>query len=200
VGGRDAGRAAAAATRAGAALPLAIDVTDPASVEAAFARLEAEAGRLDLLVNGAGTGRFLDVADTSEADWEAMIGTNLTGAWRVTKRALPALRASRGMILNVVSVGGRKAFPGSSAYCASKFGLLGFAESLREEVRGEGVRVVNLLPGATDTPFWDGIDGDWDRSRMIRPEDVAAAAVAALRMPPGALVEEIVVAPAGGSL
>ena len=104
------------------------------------------------------------------------------------------------MVLNVVSVGGRRAFPGSSAYCASKFGMLGLAESLREEYRGRGVRVVNLLPGAVDTSLWDAIEGDWDRTRMLRPEDVAEAVRGALRLPAGALVEEIVIGPAGGAL
>ena len=92
------------------------------------------------------------------------------------------------------------AFSGSSAYVASKFGQLGFAESLRAEHRGAGLRVVNLLPGAVDTPFWNGIDGDWDRSKMLLPADVAEAARAAIRMPAGALVEEIRLGPAGGSL
>ncbi len=199
--GRHEERLAEAVAETGASLELVCDLRDPKAVEAAFSLLEKEFGRLDLLVNNAGVGRFLSVEDTEEADWEAMIGTNLTGTWRVTRRALPLLLAGKaGAILNVISVAGRKAFPGSSAYCASKFGMLGLAESIREEYRGRGLRVINLLPGAVDTPFWDGIDGEWDRSRMLRPETVAEAALGALRLPPEALAEEIVLGPAGGAL
>jgi len=200
LGGRDAARLQAAASQAGAEFPLVLDVRDPDSVEAAFGRLEAQFGRLDLLVNSAGTGRFLSLEETDEASWAAMIDTNLTGTWRVIRRAMPLLLARRGMILNVISIGGRKAYPGSSAYGASKFGMLGLAESLREEFRGRGVRIINLLPGATATRFWEDIPGSWDRSRMIQPEDIAQAALAAIRLPERALVEEIVIRPARGDL
>ncbi len=198
--GRDEKRLAEAERATGAFLSCVCDVRDPAAVEAAFSLLEKEFGGLDLLVNNAGMGRFLSLEDTEEADWESMIGTNLTGSWRVTRRALPLLLRSKGTVLNVISVAGRKAFPGSSAYCASKFGMLGLAESLREEYRGRGLRVINLLPGAVDTPFWEGIEGEWDRSAMLRPEAVAEAAMGALKLPEGALAEEIVIAPTGGSL
>lgn len=198
--GRREERLQSVAGETGADLILVCDVRDPASVQAAFGRLEEEFGRLDLLVNNAGYGEFLSLEQTDEEKWAAMIDTNLSGTWRVSKRAMPLLLASRGMILNVVSTGGRKGYPGSSAYCASKFGMLGLAESLREEFRGRGVRVVNLLPGATDTPFWDDIPGDWARDRMIRPEDVAQAALAALRLPDRVLMEEILIRPAGGDL
>lgn len=200
LGSRNIARASAVATEIGAELGLACDVRSPDSVrEAASCIAEAFAG-LDLLVNNAGCGDFLAVLATSEAAWAEMIDTNLSGTFRVTKACLPMLLESRGMILNIISTAGRTAFSGSSAYVASKFGQLGFAESLRAEHRGAGLRVVNLLPGAVDTPFWNGIDGDWDRSKMLLPADVAEAARAAIRMPAGALVEEIRLGPAGGSL
>ncbi len=198
--GRDPARLQAAAQEARAELALVCDLREPAAVDAAIARIEKDFGRLDLLVNNAGQGRFLSLAETSEADWDAMIGTNLTGAWRITRRALPLLLASRGALLNIISVAGRQGFASNSAYCASKFGLRGLAEALREELRGQGLRVINVYPGATDTPFWDTVAGDWDRSRMLRPADVAQAARDALRLPPSALVEDLVIGPAGGAL
>ncbi len=199
--GRNVKRLAATEAETGVCLSTPCDLRDPRAVEAAFSLIEKEFGRLDLLVNSAGVGRFLSLEATEEADWEAMIGTNLGGTWRVTRRALPLLLADEGgTILNVISVAGRKAFAGSSAYCASKFGMLGLAESIREEFRGRGLRVINLLPGAVDTPFWDAIEGDWDRGKMLRPETVAEAALAALRLPREALAEEIVIGPAGGAL
>ena len=198
--GRAAGRLEAAARETGAELALVCDLRDPTAVDTAIARIEKGFGRLDVLVNNAGQGRFLSLAETSEADWEAMIGTNLTGAWRITRRCLPLLLASRGALVNIISVAGRQGFASNSAYCASKFGLRGLAEALREELRGQGLRVINIYPGATDTPFWDTVSGTWDRSRMLRPEDVARAARDALRMPAGALVEDLVIGPAGGAL
>ncbi len=193
-------RAAKAAGEIGAELGLACDVRSQESVGDAVNCLLESFGGLDLLVNNAGIGEFIDVDKTSEAAWNEMVDTNLSGTFRVTKACLTPLLVSRGMIINVISTAARTAFPGSSAYVASKFGQLGFAESLRAEYRDRGLRVVNLLPGAVATPFWDRIAGDWDRGKMLRPEDVAAAARSALSMPDGALVEEIRLGPAGGSL
>jgi len=193
-------RAAAAAVAIGAELGLACDVRSPESVREAAKGLREAFGGLDLLVNNAGTGEFLSVEETSEAAWAEMIDVNLSGTFRMTRDCLPMLLESRGMVLNVISTAARRAFPGSCAYVASKFGQLGFAESLRAEYRDRGLRVVNLLPGAVDTPFWDRVAGDWDRSKMLRPEDVAEAARAAIRLPSGALLEEISLGPAGGAL
>jgi NAD(P)-dependent dehydrogenase (short-subunit alcohol dehydrogenase family) len=200
ISARELDRAATAAGEVSAELGLACEVRSPDSVrEAANCLLEAFGG-LDLLVNNAGCGEFLSVDETSEDAWAAMIDTNLSGTFRVSKAVLPMLLENRGMVLNVISTAARTAFPGSSAYVASKFGQLGFAESLRAEYRDRGLRVVNLLPGAVDTPFWNRIAGDWDRSKMLKPVDIATAARTAIRMPAGALVEEIRLGPAGGSL
>jgi len=193
-------RAATAAGEIGAELGLACEVRSPDSVREAASCLHEAFGGLDLLVNNAGCGEFLSVDETSEDAWAAMIDTNLSGTFRVTQAVLPMLLDRRGMVLNVISTAARTAFPGSSAYVASKFGQLGFAESLRAEYRDRGLRVVNLLPGAVDTPFWNHIAGDWDRSKMLKPEDIAAAARSAIRMPAGTLVEEIRLGPAGGAL
>jgi len=197
---RDIARASSTAREIDAELGLACDVRSPESVREAASCLAEAFGGLDLLVNNAGTGEFLGVLETGEAAWTAMIDTNLSGTFRVTRACLPMLLESRGMVLNVISSAARNAFPGSSAYVASKFGQLGFAESLRAEHRDKGLRVVNLLPGAVDTPFWDRIAGDWDRSKMLRPADVAKAARSAIRTAEGALVEEIRIGPAGGAL
>ncbi|MBC8366528.1 SDR family NAD(P)-dependent oxidoreductase [bacterium] len=193
-------RAATAAGEIGAELGLACDVRSPESVRDAVNCLLESFGGLDLLVNNAGVAEFFNVDKTSEAVWAAMIDTNLSGTFRVTKACLPSLLDGGGMVINVLSTAARTAFPGSSAYVASKFGQLGFAESLRAEYRDRGLRVVNILPGAVDTPIWDNIEGDWDRSKMLRPKDVAEVARTALRAPAATLVEEIRLGPAGGAL
>ncbi len=193
-------RAAAAARDVNAELGLACDLRSPESVGDAVNCLVESFGGLDLLVNNAGTGEFLGVDETSEAAWAEMIDTNLSGTFRVTRACLPFLLEGGGMVVNVLSTASRTAFPGSSAYVASKFGQLGFAESLRAEFRDRGLRVVNLLPGAVDTPFWNRIEGDWDRGKMLQAADVAEAARTAIRAPAGTLLEEIRLGPAGGAL
>ena len=99
---------------------------------------------------------------------------NLTGPFVVLQEALSAIKESpKGHIFNVSSTAGKQGFAGSTAYCASKYGLRGFSDALREELRGDNVRVSTVYPGATDTEIFNGVDGDWDRSKMNKPEDVA---------------------------
>ena len=110
------------------------------------------------------------------------------------------LAAGRGTIIAVVSLAAVRAIPGCAAYTASKAGVLGLVRALAAEVRGRGVRVAALSPGAVDTPFWDGIPSPPDRTRMLRPEAVAEAALLVAAQPPEAFVEEIVLAPTPGVL
>jgi 3-oxoacyl-[acyl-carrier protein] reductase len=110
------------------------------------------------------------------------------------------LAAGRGTIVAVVSLAAVRAIPGCAAYTASKAGVLGLVRALAAEVRTRGVRVAALCPGAVDTTFWDGIPGPLDRSRMLRPEAVAEAALMVAVQPPEAFVEEIVLAPTPGVL
>jgi 3-oxoacyl-[acyl-carrier protein] reductase len=110
------------------------------------------------------------------------------------------LGAGRGTIVAVVSLAAVRAIPGCAAYTASKAGVLGLVRALAAEVRGRGVRVAALSPGAVDTPFWDAIPSPPDRHRMLRPEAVAEAALLVAAQPPEAFVEEIVLAPTPGVL
>ncbi len=105
------------------------------------------------------------IEQTDESLWDAILETNLKGAYLVTRSALPHLRESRGDIVNISSTAGRQAFAGSSAYCASKWGLMGLTNVLREELRDTGIRVMTVVPGAVDTGIWDDIpDAGVDRS------------------------------------
>ena len=158
-------------------------------------------GRLDCLVTAQGTGSFGPLEASRLTDWDSMIRGNLTATYLLCRSALPPmLAAGRGTIVAIVSLAAVRAIPGCAAYTASKAGVLGLARSLAAEVRGRGVRVAALCPGAVDTPFWDGIPGAPDRIRMLRPEAVAEAALLVVAQPPGAFVEEIVLAPTPGVL
>jgi NAD(P)-dependent dehydrogenase (short-subunit alcohol dehydrogenase family) len=167
------------------------------AVEAALARF----GRLDCLVTAQGAGAFGPLEASRVQDWDAMLRANLTATYLLCRAALPAmLAAGQGTIIALVSLAAVRAIPGCAAYTASKAGVLGLVRALAAEVRGRGVRVAALSPGAVDTPFWDEIPSPPDRSRMLRPEAVAEAALLIATQPPGAFVEEIVLAPTPGVL
>jgi NAD(P)-dependent dehydrogenase (short-subunit alcohol dehydrogenase family) len=185
----------------GRALALPADVTDEAQASAMVAHTLDAFGRLDALVNAAGVGSFRPVAELSLAEWERHLRVNLTGTFLACRAALGPMRAQgAGQIVNILSIAAKVPFPGAAAYCASKWGALGFTRVLAEEVRRQGIRVTALCPGSVDTPFWDGIESHPDFARMMRPEDVAEAVAFILDQPPGIVTDEMVVMPSDGSL
>jgi NAD(P)-dependent dehydrogenase (short-subunit alcohol dehydrogenase family) len=193
--------AEAVAAGGGEAVVVPGDAADEATASGAVDATLARFGRLDCLVTAQGTGAFGALEASRPADWEAMLRGNLTATYLLCRAALPPmLAAGRGTIVAVASLAAVRAIPGCAAYTASKAGVLGLARALAAEVRGRGVRVAALCPGAVDTPFWDQVPSPPDRSRMLRPEAVADAAVLVATQPPGAFVEEIVLAPTPGVL
>ena len=145
------------------------DVKNYEEIKGAIERVVEKEGGLDILVVNAGIARVGYVEEFNISDWLEVLNTNLNGAFYTVKAALPHIREG-GHIVFVGSIASKRAFPGWSAYCASKWGLLGFAKSLGEELKGK-IKVSTVLPGAVDTPLWEGIGGD--RSRMLKAEDVA---------------------------
>ena len=164
----------------GVALPF--DVTVGTDVEVARTVVESGGAQLDVLVNAARVFDLAPVVGTREAILARNLGVNLAGAINVTRAFLPGmLEAASGLVINVGSVAGWRAFPDNAAYSASKYGLRGFHDVLLEELRGTGVRACLLEPGAVDTALWDPLDPDSaphlpDRAEMLRSEDVARAA------------------------
>ncbi len=185
----------------GSGLALRLDVRVESEISALAKRVEREIGRLDVLVHNAGIYTAAPVAETTSADWRETLETNLTGPFLLTREMLPLLRGSaKGHLFMIGSIASRQAFAECGAYCASKFGLLGLTEVLREELRGSGIRVTSVLPGATDTAAWDGKGADEQRPRMVRAEEVAEAVVAAYALPPSSSVDEISITPAAGPI
>ncbi len=177
------------------------DVSDESAVGAMVKRALAEHGRVDILVTAAGAAGFGSVADSKTTEWDQMLAVNLRGAMLCCRAVLPAMMAQRrGTIINVGSVVTSRILPGSAAYTASKYGLLGFSRVLAEEVRPHGVRVGILSAGATDTPLWDAVPRAPDRGLMLRPEQVAEAALLMALLEPSATLEEMTLLPAGGVL
>jgi len=180
--------------------PIACDVRDPASVERLFQEIGKHHSTIDVLINNAGVAHGLAPVDQLSVEtWKEVIDTNLTGTFLVTRAALPLMRAG-GTIVNNLSVAALQPFAGMSAYNASKFGALGFTQALREDLRKRGIRVLALLPGATDTEIWGQFWPDAPREKMISAEAVAEAVLHAVSVPANTAIEEIRIGPASGVL
>ena len=178
----------------------ACDVTDTASVERAFAQIKQRHSTIDVLINNAGVAHALKPADQLSLEtWRQVIDTNLTGMFLVTRFALPLMREG-GSIVNNLSIAAVQPFAGMSAYNASKFGAMGFTQALREDLRPRGIRVVTLMPGATDTDIWQQFWPDAPRAKMVSPDTVAEAVLHAVSAPANASIDEIRILPAAGVL
>jgi NAD(P)-dependent dehydrogenase (short-subunit alcohol dehydrogenase family) len=176
------------------------DVRDPYSVDALFRAARQQFGRLDILVNNAGTAhKSLPVERLPYPVWMDVLQTNLSGTFLVTQAALAMMKRG-GTIVNNLSIAANRVFAGSAAYNASKHGALGFTNTLREEVRPKGIRVIGLLPGATDTGIWMTLWPQAPRRKMMSPNTVAEAIVAAILLPANATVETIEILPTTGTL
>lgn len=166
------------------------DLTDETEVWSAVDGLVERTGGIpDIVVNAAGVFDVGPIVETSVATFDRNLDVNLRGAFLVLRCVLaPMLERGSGLIVNVGSVAGRKAFPGNGAYSASKWGLRGLHEVLLEEIRGTGLRACLVEPAATDTPIWDPLEPDADaslpsRDSMLRPEEVADAVLFVAGLP-----------------
>jgi 3-oxoacyl-[acyl-carrier protein] reductase len=176
------------------------DVRDPESVEKLFREVSKQHSTIDVLINNAGIAHSLaPVDELSIETWREVIDTNLTGTFLVTRAALPLMRAG-GTIVNNLSVAALQPFAGMAAYNASKFGALGFTHALREDLRKRGIRVLALVPGATNTEIWSQFWPGAPKEKMISAETVAQAVLHAVSAPANTAIEEIRIGPAAGVL
>ncbi|MBI3931939.1 MAG: 3-oxoacyl-[acyl-carrier-protein] reductase [Acidobacteria bacterium] len=186
VGARDSAKLEEVVAEVGAAggraLPLRLDVADRASVEAAFAAILGEHGRIDHLVNNAGITRDNLLLRMKPAEWDDVLATNLTGTFLCTQAALrPMLKQRAGRIVNVTSVVGLAGNAGQANYAASKAGIVGFTKSIAREVASRGITVNAVAPGFIETDMTgamtekarDAIVSGIPLGRVGRPEDVA---------------------------
>jgi len=173
----------------------ACDVRDYSSVRAMFSDLRSSMGSLDILVNNAGIGSRSYVEKMSVEEWSATLETNLFGVFYCCHEALPLMKGRGGYIINIGSLAGKHSSAGSAAYCASKFGLVGFTESLMQEVRYDHIRVSHVMPGSVNTSFARGGGQDPARTWKLLPEDVASTVVNLLEMDPRALPSQLELRP-----
>ena len=176
------------------------DIRDPHSVDTLFRAIRREFSRLDILINNAGiTHANLPIEMLPFPIWKDVLATNLDGTFLVTQAALAIMKRG-GTILNNLSVAANRVFRGSAAYNASKHGGLGFTNTLREELRPRGIRVIGLLAGATDTDIWKTLWPEAPRRKMMSPEAVAQTVVQAILLPSNTTIETIEIRPSIGTL
>ncbi|MDX2084123.1 MAG: SDR family oxidoreductase [Candidatus Melainabacteria bacterium] len=192
------------------ALPVVVaptDVQEPEALRALVNTTLERFGQIDVLINNAGVaGKIGLIQETSLADIQKTVAVNLTAPLMLMTLVLPAMVArQRGTIVNINSIAGKEAFPYWSVYDATKFGLRAATQAVSEEQRVNGIRVVGIYPGATDTAIWDSLDratlgSEPKRDGMLRPETVAEAVAFVLRQPAGVLVSDITLSPTQPSL
>ena len=185
----------------GRAYPFPCDLSSSASIATTVKTIQKRIGQIDVLVNNAGITVFKPFLKTSLKEFDDILATNLRGHAACIKEVLPSmLRRKRGWIFNIISTAAVKTFRDSSAYTAAKAGMLGFARVLREEVGAGNVRVVNVLPGPTETGMWSRADRRKFSRRMMSAKSVAEAILAVYRMPEDVVIDEVILRPVRGDI
>src|SRR4051794_22039510 len=172
-----------------------VDLADPRAAAGALAQTATALGGLDAVVTCAGTDACGDLADVPADDWERVIAVNLVGMVAVVRASLPWLARPGGRVVTVASTLGLRALPAATAYCASKFGVVGFSRALAAETDGKPA-VTCLVPGGMATSFFDGRDQQFKPppdAHLNDPRHVAAAVAFALDQPAGCEVRELVI-------
>jgi 3-oxoacyl-[acyl-carrier protein] reductase len=180
------------AAAGGEATPIPTDLAEEASVRALFAAVRDRWGRLDVLVNNAGIGRYGPVAAFPLEDLDRVIAVNLRGTFLCCQEAVRMMGpAARGTIVNISSVVGFKGYPNQAAYTATKHAVMGLTKSLAVEAQPQGIRVSAVLPGGVDTDLVRQARPDLDPSILLAPEDVAQTVLYLLSLSDRAAVDQI---------
>ncbi len=168
------------------------DLTDDRQVESLFQTVDREFGQLDMLINNAGIGRFSSVREMRMDDLDAMWNLNVRAAVKCSQEAIRRMEPRRsGTIVQISSLAGKNAFVGGAAYAATKWGLMGFSKCLMLEAREQNVRVVIVCPGSVGTSFSTKPKDPGQTEKILTPDDVASAVVAAVSLPARAMMSEI---------
>jgi NAD(P)-dependent dehydrogenase (short-subunit alcohol dehydrogenase family) len=170
---------------------IAADVGDADECARAVAEHRERFGRLDVLVNSAGVGIAGTIEQLPAKHFDLQVGVNLRGLFLVTQAAVPLLRESHGLVVNLASIAGTLPTPGLATYGATKAAVISLTKSLNEELDADGVRAIAICPGFVDTPMaeWSGIAPD----EMIQPEDCAEVVRMCLRLSPHARIPQVVI-------
>jgi len=171
------------------------------SVISTASQIRTHVGPIDVLINNAGKTVFKNFLSTTLAEFDSIIDTNLRGQIVAIKSILPSMvRRKHGWIINVLSHAAVKTFESSAAYTATKAGMLGLAKVLREELRPSRIKVVNVIPGPTDTSMWSASSRTKYAHRMMSPKSVAESVLALYQMPDDVVADELIIRPIQGDI
>lgn len=174
----------------------AADLSVATEVETLRQRFHAVFPTIDILVNAAGIGIIKPMDTLTPEEFMATIQTNLVAPFLLMKAFLPAMKeAKKGLIINIPGVLGKVSMAGAAAYSASKYGLTGMMQSIREELKRTDIRITNLFLGGVDSAFWDRIDLRVQREKMIRAEEAAKSVWFLCQQPLSGVVSEMVLQP-----
>jgi NADP-dependent 3-hydroxy acid dehydrogenase YdfG len=177
------------------------DVSSEEQVRATAGALLAKFGTLDILINNAGVTYFKDFINTSTAEFDEVVATNLRGLFLTTKAVLPKMLENKsGSIINVLSYAAKTTYTGSSAYATSKAGAEAMMNVLRAETRDKGIKIVNVYPGAVFTSIWHPKHREKYGHQMMQPADVAQVVYKLSCEPPSVMIEDIIIRPQVGDL
>jgi short-subunit dehydrogenase len=177
------------------------DVQSERSIIATKKKILERCGSIDILINCAGVTTFKSFLDTKPPEFDYIMETNLRGSYLAARTVLPLfIKKRRGQIINILSVSARTVFTNSSAYSASKAGLVALFNVLREEVRKYNIKVTNVLPGAVDTAMWSPSSRQKYQKRMISSKEVADIVLTVANQPKKVVIEDIVIMPIKGDL
>ncbi len=172
------------------------DITQPRQVEELMQEAVDHLGKIDVLINAAGAGVLKQYNKITPEDLDLMLDLNLKGSFYTSQWAANIMKDNKGgHICNVIGILGKHSMPMAAAYCASKFGVVGFSKSMAEELKRYGIKFTLFYFGGIDSPFWDGVSLKVDRSKMLTPETAAQAIMFALNAPPQAVPMEINIQP-----
>jgi short-subunit dehydrogenase len=175
---------------------LAVDLSDSGSVDSMAKHVHGLIPALDILVNAAGIGIIKPMESLSFDEFQKTLNSNLVAPFNLLKSFLPAMKdQKKGLIINIPGVLGKVPMAGAAAYSASKYGLVGMMQSVREELKRTEIRITNLFLGGVDSPFWDNIDLRVQRDKMIVAEEAAKAIWFLCQQPRSGVVSEMVLQP-----
>jgi len=195
---RDRSRLAALESQLGITQVLSVptDITDPSQVETLMSKAATQFGQIDVLVNAAGAGVMKQYNKIEPADLDAMLDLNLKGSFYTCQAAAEVMKEKKsGHICNIIGILGKHSMAMASAYCASKFGVVGFSKCMADELKRFGIKFTLFYFGGVDSPFWDNVSLKVDRSKMLTPETAANAILFALKADPQAVPMEINIQP-----
>ncbi len=177
-------------------LAVSTDITDPQQVDSLFTQAVDRFGKVDVLVNAAGAGVMKQYNKLTPEDLDFMLDVNLKGSFYTTQAAAKAMKEHRsGHICNVVGILGKHPMTMASAYCAAKYGVVGFSKCMADELKRYGIKITLFYFGGVDTPFWDNVSLKVDRKKMLSPQTAVDAIWFALNAEPQAIPMEINIQP-----